>query len=86
MNQVFTMINESNKRMKMIMDKEVIYERDRLFDSQREFESQIALVDVVGHAYGIPSKNKRARVNIENNEIDDTIGIIFESKQLDGGE
>lgn len=80
MSLIFSMINESNKRMMELANKENNYDPTRIANAQREFESQIALIDVIVHAYGIASKNKRARVNQEDREIDNTVAIVFDNK------
>lgn len=74
MNQITSMFQESNGRMKKIMKGD--YKADQIASAQREFEGQIKLINAVVSAFGIMSKNKRAGNALERmNLIDGTTAI-----------
>jgi len=60
---------ESNSRMNKIMKGG--FEINEVQSAQREFEGQIKLINSVVSAYGIMSKNKRAKVGLERMNIMD---------------
>lgn len=74
MNQVVFMLQESNKRMNMIMSNK--FNGEQISAAQREFEDQIKLANVVIQAYAVSSKNRRALKGLENmNIMDDTTAV-----------
>lgn len=75
MNQIVMMFQESNKRMKGIM--KGVFKLDEVSAAQREFEGQIKLINAMVSAFGIQSKNSRARTCLEQ------IGLMDETTAID---
>jgi hypothetical protein len=74
MNQIVQMFQDSNARLKSIMNGK--YNRDQMQDANREFSDQIKLINAVIQAYGVASKNKRASISMEKmNLLDDHTAI-----------
>ena len=74
MNQVTKMFMESNARMNKIMKGDI--EINAIASAQREFEGQIKLLNSVVAAFGIMSKNKRAKQGLDRmNLMDGTTAV-----------
>ena len=73
--QIIEMFKQSNSRMNSIM-KDKTADLDRIGVAQREFEGEIKLINAVVSAYGIMSKNARAKDGLNRmNILDDTTAI-----------
>ena len=75
MNQIVMMFQESNARMKQIM--KGAFKLDEVSAAQREFEGQIKLINAMVSAFGIQSKNSRAKTCLEQ------IGLMDETTAID---
>jgi hypothetical protein len=80
MNQITSMLKDSNDRMRRLMEAidnpGKIKNLDMITAAQREFEGQIKSLQVIVSLYGVSSKNRRAVSGLKKMNIMDDLSAV----------